>query len=157
MKNIARDIFFRYNGNHSLMEKSGDYDLYKSFAVPEQVETEWLKEIEQTQIKSLYTSKSVEVDFGLLCRTVCKLRDADGLMLLFQFLNSPSIDHLPDETRLYIVGLFINALSFVRPYLIIEKYVISLEGMLAQMMEHTNDSALYKYAVQMKKKLDMLR
>ena len=62
----AKDLFCRFQGNHSLMEKSGVYDYYKSFSITKEEETKWLRENEREQINDLSSSQSVKTDFRLL-------------------------------------------------------------------------------------------
>lgn len=129
--NTAKKIFFRYNGSHSLMKNDGIYEKYKTFAVPREKETEWLREIENHQTEALKCSDNVKFEFVKLCQTVRKTKNTEQINGLYSFLIAESVKERDALSRLYMIEAFIDLLRAFRSTVSISKYRNPIRQMIS--------------------------
>ena len=49
----AKELFFKYNGSHLQMEKAGEYQRYKEFRIPNEIEKKWAAELKRNSDEKL--------------------------------------------------------------------------------------------------------
>lgn len=93
----AKDIFFRYRGDHFQMAREGEYETYKSFCVPKETEAKWYKEMLDGIMTCLSTETNHEKIGNCICAyccIVCEIKSADAFHTISQYMleSSPDFD-----------------------------------------------------------------
>ena len=109
----AKEIYFKYGGNSFFMTREGDYEHYKSFAVPKEVEKEWMREYRDTLFAKLHAETSgdgLTLIISSIISTVSK-DSSDVLVTLSEFIqaNKESFDFF---TSILIAEALLKAVKF---------------------------------------------
>lgn len=84
----AKKIFDWYDGSHFHMVREGDYQKYKEFGVPKEVEMRWISELKKDIVAKLYSEKNEAEIASLFSRyghKVAQTTDKDGLLFMLEF------------------------------------------------------------------------
>ena len=84
----ARKIFEEYNGSFFFMDRDGEYQKYKGFQVPREIEASWISERKTDIVEKLYSetdeSKVAEL-FSQYRVMVIQDSDEKGLLFMLEF------------------------------------------------------------------------
>ena len=109
----ARKIFDKYNGSYFQMEREGEYQKYKDFKVPQEIEATWISERIKNIVEKLYSETSeneIASLFSQYCETVSQTIDESGLSFMLKFAKENQ-NKFDSFTNVRIIESILNSVS----------------------------------------------
>ena len=109
----AKKIFDKYNGSHFHMERDGEYQNYKKFKVPKEIEMVWNSQQRENIAKKLFsiTDESERSSlFSQYCGMVNQAIDENGLQFILEYAKKNQ-KNLDSYTNVRIAESILNSVS----------------------------------------------
>ncbi len=92
---LAKEMFFKYQGSHFFMSREDDYKKYKKFNVSREQEFEWICEYQQRLLNDINclteNGESIEIKVSILLTILEGYRKVDIIPLLVDTLTNPEL------------------------------------------------------------------
>ncbi len=135
---IAKNLFYKYDGSYYNMLHDDVYAYYKTFDISKELEKQWRTEKVESLKKDMSlicNNKEFSKKFNLLCMYIVQLRNTQELYLLLNNVKNNAIKY-DSNTIFRNINSLLNSLSILYNRTEKEKFIISCISILNSILEN---------------------
>ena len=115
LESKAKEMFRYYKGSHFLMEREGEYTIYKGFNISREIEIEWLKEMQQEALDRFNHEVNIKEkallfsEYGFI---IGLSKDIQGYHFMRDYIRD-NVENSDSESLLRNTNAVLNLLNIV--------------------------------------------